>query len=159
LPRDPAYEKRYPFLDRDLLEFLFAIPRDQLVRAGHRRFLLRRALAGIVPDEILHRKRKAYVVRAPTLSLSAMRLSVQEMICAELNLIDSNRFIEILERIRQGKEAPIFGVLRILETERWLRGIASSGLLAPSLSQQTFGSPFPSDKNRLTPVHQKFDPS
>ena len=46
------YEKRYPVLDRDLLEFLFAIPREQLVRPGERRSLMRRALKGIVPEEV-----------------------------------------------------------------------------------------------------------
>ena len=32
LPFEPPYEKRYPYLDRSLLEFMFAIPREQLVR-------------------------------------------------------------------------------------------------------------------------------
>ena len=50
LPFAPTYERRYPFLDRDLLEFLFAIPREQLVRPHQRRSLMRRALAGIVPE-------------------------------------------------------------------------------------------------------------
>ena len=57
-------EKCYPYLDRDLIEFLFAIPRAQLVRPGQRRSLMRRALKGIVPDEILNRKRKAFVARS-----------------------------------------------------------------------------------------------
>src|SRR5204863_3326037 len=61
---EPAYEKRYPYLDRDLLEFMYAIPREQLVRPTQRRSLMRRALAGIVPDEILNRKTKAFVSRA-----------------------------------------------------------------------------------------------
>src|SRR4029077_4900258 len=46
---EPLHETRYPFLDRDLLEFLFAVPRDQLVRPGQRRSLMRRALSGVVP--------------------------------------------------------------------------------------------------------------
>src|SRR4030095_8548067 len=58
-------EKRYPYLDRCLLEFLFAIPRDQLLRPGHRRSLMRRAMRVVVPDEIITRKRKAFVSRAP----------------------------------------------------------------------------------------------
>jgi asparagine synthase (glutamine-hydrolysing) len=36
-PINPAYDRRYPYLDRDLLEFLFAVPREQLVRPGQRR--------------------------------------------------------------------------------------------------------------------------
>lgn len=55
------YEYRYPFLDRDLVEYAFSIPRDQLVRPGRRRYLMRQALANIVPTEIIERKRKAFV--------------------------------------------------------------------------------------------------
>jgi asparagine synthase (glutamine-hydrolysing) len=42
----PILERRYPFLDRDLLEFLYSIPREQIIRPGRRRSLLRRALRG-----------------------------------------------------------------------------------------------------------------
>src|SRR5580698_2962803 len=70
LPSGPIYEKRYPYLDRDLLEFLYALPREQLVRPGQRRSLMRRALAGIVPDKVLNRKRKAFVSRSPMAAIS-----------------------------------------------------------------------------------------
>jgi asparagine synthase (glutamine-hydrolysing) len=63
-------EMRYPYLDRSLLEFLYAIPREQLVRPGHRRSLMRRALRGIIPGEILARRRKAYVDLAPRIAIS-----------------------------------------------------------------------------------------
>ena len=56
LSSDLLREKRYPYLDRDLLEFVSAIPREQLVRPGQRRSLMRRALIDIVPDELLNRK-------------------------------------------------------------------------------------------------------
>src|SRR5260370_9361425 len=57
LPRDV----RYPYLDRDFLEFMYAIPREQIVRVGQRRSLMRRALVGIVPTELLHRRKRAVV--------------------------------------------------------------------------------------------------
>jgi asparagine synthase (glutamine-hydrolysing) len=57
-------EYRYPMLDKDLVEFLFSIPPEQLVRPGRRRFMMRRALRGIVPIEILERRRKAFQLRA-----------------------------------------------------------------------------------------------
>jgi asparagine synthase (glutamine-hydrolysing) len=57
------YEYRYPYLDRDLVNFLYRIPRAQLLQPGRRRFLMRRALKGIVPEEILERRRKAYLSR------------------------------------------------------------------------------------------------
>ena len=70
LPCQPCFEWRYPFLDRDLLQFLYTIPREQLVRPGERRSLMRRALKGIVPEGILARKRKAFLTRVPLQALA-----------------------------------------------------------------------------------------
>ena len=58
-------EIRYPYFDRDFLEFLYAIPREQIVRVGQRRSLMKRALVGIVPNELLNRRRKAFVPQEP----------------------------------------------------------------------------------------------
>ncbi len=125
LPSDPPYEKRYPYLDRDLLEFLFAIPREQLVRPGERRSLMRRALAGIVPDEILHRRRKAYMARTPLAAISqdweSFAALSTSMVAASLGIVNARSFTATLARARQGKEVPIVSLMRTLELEIWLR--------------------------------------
>jgi asparagine synthase (glutamine-hydrolysing) len=127
LPSGPAHERRYPFLDRDLLEFLFAVPREQLVRPGQRRSLLRRALAGIVPEEILDRRRKAYVSRAPMTAFSLERECLEElgrgMIAASLGIVDVRSFSETLQKARSGQEVPIIPLLRTIELEIWLRSL------------------------------------
>src|SRR5207237_5218923 len=100
LPFAPTYERRYPFLDRDLLEFLFAIPREQLVRPHQRRSLMRRALAGIVPEEILNRKTKGFVSRRPMVAVSQdsadLTESDQDMLCVSLVIVDSQRLLDTL---------------------------------------------------------------
>src|SRR5262252_5471926 len=78
LPTDPLHEVRYPYLDRDLLEFLYAVPRQQLVRPKERRSLMRRALKGIVPDEVLNRRRKAFVIRSPIITISEQLARIDE---------------------------------------------------------------------------------
>jgi asparagine synthase (glutamine-hydrolysing) len=72
-------EYRFPFLDRDLVEFLIAIPREQLIRPGRRRSLMRRALKDIVPAEILERKRKAFQLRAPLAALNSHAKSIESL--------------------------------------------------------------------------------
>jgi asparagine synthase (glutamine-hydrolysing) len=121
---DPPYEKRYPYLDRDLLEFLYAIPREQLVRPGQRRSLMRRALAGIVPDKVLNRKRKAFVVRGVIAAVSREWATLAEisrhMTVASMGIIDANRFNDFLEKAHQGHETPIVTMMRALTIECWL---------------------------------------
>jgi asparagine synthase (glutamine-hydrolysing) len=118
-------ERRYPYLDRDFLEFVFAIPREQLVRPGERRSLMRRALRGIVPDALLDRKRKAFVARSPRVSIleqwrSVMAMS-HEMVSVSLGIVNARRFSEALEEARSGRHMAIVPLLRTLEMESWLR--------------------------------------
>jgi asparagine synthase (glutamine-hydrolysing) len=126
---EPSYEKRYPYLDRNLLEFTYAVPREQLVRPGHRRSLMRRALTGIVPNELLNRKRKAYVSRSPmvgvTTEWSRLIEITQGMLTDRVGIADSIHFAKALQKIRQGQEVPVVTVMRTLCIEIWLRSIAT----------------------------------
>ena len=140
LPSEPPYEKRYPFLDRDLLEFLYAVPRSQLLRPGQRRSLMRRALVGIVPEEVLNRRRKAFVVRSPMIDLSSnwMRLSelASDMVSARLGIVNAQKFHEVLRCAHEGQEIHLVHVLRTLSLEYWLRHLRdAAGLTVPSASR------------------------
>jgi asparagine synthase (glutamine-hydrolysing) len=131
---NPCYERSYPYVDRDLLVYLFAIPRQQLVRPGERRSLMRRALAGITPEEILRRKRKAYVSRNPLRKIAAscsdIQLIFQSSLQSSYGWIDLGRFSESMEAARQGKVVPIVPLFRTIGVELWLQNLLRAGLLA-----------------------------
>ncbi len=133
LPSEPAYEKRYPYLDRDLLEFLFAVPREQLLRPGQRRSLMRRALAGVVPEEILNRKRKAFVARRPLVGLAdqfeGLLQMLDPMIAASLGIVDPTAFRRELDKARVGRGTLPIPLLRTIGIDMWLRNLAAGGLL------------------------------
>lgn len=139
LPADPPYERRYPFLDRSLLEFMFAIPREQLVRPTQRRSLMRRALVGIVPEEILNRKTKAFVARAPLRAIgnewSTLMEMTQQMVSASLGIVDPKAMVDALETARAGQEVPVVTLMRTIQLERWLRSLCS-GFVSLGLAQQ-----------------------
>ena len=153
LPREPLFEKRYPFLDRDLLEFLCAIPREQIVRPGQRRSLMRRALVGIVPKEVLERRRKAYVARAPAVSISAEWPSVagmtQEMLASSLGIVNTARFLGALRKARDGEDTPIVLLMRTLDVEFWLRNLNRNGLLMSPSTMSRKDSPPNQSEGRL----------
>jgi asparagine synthase (glutamine-hydrolysing) len=132
---EPLYEARYPFLDRNLLEFLFAIPRDQLVRPGQRRSLMRRALAGIVPDALLNRRRKAYVARGSLASLSRQAALLAspgiEMVSASFGMVDGTKLANVLEKARCGQMVPTVNLIRTLQLEKWLRTLIQHALIDP----------------------------
>jgi asparagine synthase (glutamine-hydrolysing) len=52
-------EERHPFHDRRLYEFIMAIPDEQRARDFRRKYILRNAMSGLVPDSVLARRDKA----------------------------------------------------------------------------------------------------
>ena len=140
----PLFEKSYPYLDRDLLEFVFAVPREQLVRPRQRRSLMRRALAGIVPEELLNRKRKAFIVRGPMAAISRQWPSLEEltrhMVTACLGIVDQETFARALKKMRNGQEVRVVPILRTFGIELWLRSLVGSNLLhLPRLAHDSRG--------------------
>jgi len=57
-----AVEVRVPFLDNDLVEFCFRLSGNQKVRRGRKKWLLKKALAGIVPDDVLYGAKTGFSV-------------------------------------------------------------------------------------------------
>ena len=138
-------EVRYPYFDRGLLEFMYAIPREQIVGVGQRRFLMKRALVGIVPDEILNRKKKTFVPQAAPRNVSAERKSAgwpssvetgQHIVATSIGIIDSNRFSKELQKANLNGEVPIGSLKRTLTLESWLRHLTRQRVLRNSLDTQ-----------------------
>jgi asparagine synthase (glutamine-hydrolysing) len=55
-----ALEIRDPTMDRRVLEFCLAIPDHQYVREGNRRFLIRRAMDGMLPPSVLVNRQRGF---------------------------------------------------------------------------------------------------
>jgi asparagine synthase (glutamine-hydrolysing) len=57
-----ALEARSPFLDHELMELAATIPASLKVRGAEKKWILREALRGWVPDEVLDRPKQGFVV-------------------------------------------------------------------------------------------------
>jgi asparagine synthase (glutamine-hydrolysing) len=150
LPFQPPFEKRYPCLDRGLLEFIYAVPREQLVRPGQRRSLMRRSLVSIVPNELLNRRRKAFVARGPMAAVTSEWSTLLElthrMVSSSLGIVNSKELSVSLQKARHGQQIHIVLLLRTIILETWLKHLSSGGLLINSVV-------VPQDKLRcLTPT-------
>lgn len=123
-------EHRYPYLDQDLVQFLTSIPFDQLLRGAQRRSLMRRALAGIVPSEILARQTKVSASRCYAVTVNEhwneISESLASSVAARMGFIDSNILREQLGLLRNGQGAQIVAtMLKALSLEFWLRDICA----------------------------------
>ena len=88
---------------------------------------MRRALRGIVPEELLNRKRKAFVARAPRVAISEqldeLANLTEHMISNSLDIIDAGKFFEALRNAPQDPEVSIVYLIRTLRLESWLRAL------------------------------------
>jgi asparagine synthase (glutamine-hydrolysing) len=120
------YEYRHPYLDRDLVEFLFAVPREQLVRPGQRRSLMKRALKAYLPKEILERRRKAYISRGPLVLLTSTYKDIaallEDSLLSRYTLIDLQKLRSALLDVRKGTEIEYLPhLMRAITSELWLQ--------------------------------------
>ncbi len=133
LASEPAYEWRYPLMDRDLVSFCFSVPREQLVRPHQRRSLMRRALAGLVPTEILERRRKAYVSRGLVHALTAewTRLGgSKQLLLEDWGIVDGAALGVGIRDAEHGREVLAIPLLRTLTIEHWLRNMQQEPQIA-----------------------------
>jgi asparagine synthase (glutamine-hydrolysing) len=120
------FEYRYPYLDRDLLDFLLRLPLDQLSQPGRRRYLMRLALQGIVPEEILERRRKAFLLASKLKHVQALapRLlrAISTSCLAEAGYIDRHAVQRALESTTNGEDLRWWVLLtRFALLETWLQ--------------------------------------
>lgn len=100
-----SVENRSPYLDRDLVEFLYTVPPEHLIRDGYAKWLLRRAGEGVVPDAVRLDKRKR-----------GFNASIESLVDRE----------DPETRDRLLATGPIFEIVRRDAIERFLTGRAES---------------------------------
>jgi asparagine synthase (glutamine-hydrolysing) len=57
-----SVEARVPFLDHKLVEYVLSIPQSDKVPGLNLKHLLKKAVAGIIPDEIINRPKQGFGV-------------------------------------------------------------------------------------------------
>ncbi len=122
-----SIEHRFPFFDRRLVEFCLALPPEQKLSRGQQRAVMRRALAGILPDEIRWRKDKGNLTPGLVWSLFMFdRWLVEDAILNNPGGIE--RYADV-DRLRQayvrcaygGAAEDVIAVIQAATLELWLR--------------------------------------
>jgi asparagine synthase (glutamine-hydrolysing) len=119
------HEVSYPFLHRPLVEFLCAIPFDQLLRPGESRSLMRRSLSGILPPKILKRRGKGdpREIVAVEFGRQWPRYSrlFDDPLVARYGFVELGPVRQALDRARHGFVAEASQLVAIITLEVWLR--------------------------------------
>ncbi|UUZ81148.1 asparagine synthase (glutamine-hydrolyzing) [Paenibacillus sp. P26] len=93
-------EVRVPFCDHRLVEYVWNIPWDLKNIGGQEKGILRRALEGLLPDDVLYRKKSAYPMTQNPSYVKAIRKRLTEVMTDRqspiLNLLDTKKVLDVL---------------------------------------------------------------
>jgi asparagine synthase (glutamine-hydrolysing) len=122
-------EVRHPFLDRRLFELVLAFPPEELWDPGTSKPLLRRAMAGVLPEAVRSRKTKTRFTAfldALLREKEASRIEdlLQAPVAADLGILDRDRLLAAYHQYRRGDSPALRASLwHTVSLEIWLRRI------------------------------------
>ncbi|REJ18673.1 MAG: asparagine synthase (glutamine-hydrolyzing) [Paenibacillaceae bacterium] len=126
-------EVRVPYCDHRLVEYVFNIPWEIKTAGGREKGILRRALEGVLPDDVLYRKKSPYPKTHNPNYLEAVRKRLIDVLndpsSPLLKLINTAKVREIAESDAASSHIPWFGQLMsgpqlfawLVQVDTWLR--------------------------------------
>jgi asparagine synthase (glutamine-hydrolysing) len=124
-----SFEMRYPFWDKRLVEFCLAIPAAQKLHQGWNRSILRRAMTGILPQEVQWRRGKADFTPNLIRGLLREQAQINEWIAEDLipDYVNTSEFQKIYQAFLlqtvQTHTGTMFKIWTVLSLSLWLRFI------------------------------------
>jgi hypothetical protein len=119
------HEMSYPFLHRPLVEFLCAVPFEQLLRPGESRSLMRRALSSLLPEPILKRRGKGNPREIVSVMFARQWPTwsglFEDPLVARYGFVDLPLLKAAIDRVRHGLVMEARHVVSIITLEVWLR--------------------------------------
>jgi asparagine synthase (glutamine-hydrolysing) len=138
--RSPDIVYAYPFTHRALVEFMLAIPGEQLSSPGNTRSLMRRAFANLVPPRILGRVSKGYYPPAAfraARQLVASMLPVHDLEVVQREWIDPDRLQSAIRALTDGGGETGGDIHCVLSLERWLEARRALSAIPPRKEVKT----------------------
>lgn len=100
-------EARVPFLDHKLVELAMSIPEAVKTRHGTLKYILKKAVRGLIPDEIIDRKKQGFGVPVYEWFLDRLGAFARAELgkfCEETDILDRTAIMQLLDR-RDGPRA------------------------------------------------------
>ncbi|CAM4240160.1 asparagine synthase (glutamine-hydrolyzing) [Kerstersia similis] len=125
-----SVESRVPFLTLEMVNLLLSLPESWLIsRDGETKHIFRRAMRGIVPDEVLDRKDKIGFVTPERIWLLEIQEQIRDWLKEDVGLVFLNQQAMLAEfdAIVAGKAKFSWRVWRWINFIRWYRYLFLDG--------------------------------
>jgi asparagine synthase (glutamine-hydrolysing) len=125
-----SIESRVPFLDHELVEYIFQLPIDQKIKKGWNRYVYRQAMKGKMPEFNRTRRSKIGFTNPEATWTRERAAQIREVFASETlasrGIFDPARLTAELDAWLAGKPGDGLAFWRVLVTELWLRRYVDS---------------------------------
>jgi asparagine synthase (glutamine-hydrolysing) len=120
-----SLEARVPLLDHKLIEFVTRIPASLKLKGLETKYIFKRAVRGLVPEEILNRPKQGFGVPVAEWINLQLRERIHETLterrARERGLFDSRHVSLLLEEHERGRRDHSTALWALLMLELWHR--------------------------------------
>lgn len=118
-----SLETRAPFLDVDVMELAFSMPGSLKIRNGDRKFVLKQAMHGLVPERILRRKKQGFSIPLKNWLRDELQPMMRTLLSparvAERGLFEPAEVTALIEAHVAGRENHAHTLFPLMVFERW----------------------------------------
>jgi len=120
-----SVEMRVPFLDRDLVEYVEALPSPFKIKMGRRKAIEKAAVASLLPSRIVHRKERGFATPVDRWLRSDMRAFAREALLSSdafsRHAFSAKAVAKLLDRHQTGEFDHTRQIFCLLSIELWAR--------------------------------------
>ena len=118
-----SLETRAPFLDGDVMELAFSMPAQFKIRNGERKWVLKQAMKGILPDAILTRKKEGFSIPMKNWLRRDLQPLMRSLLAPDRirarGLFDPAEVSRLVEDHVAGRENHAHTLFPLMVFERW----------------------------------------
>ncbi len=122
-----SLETRAPFLDADVMELAFSMPGDLKIRNGERKYILKQALKGILPDTILTRRKEGFSIPMKNWLKGDLAPLMDDLLSADRvtarGLFQPAEVRRFVDEHKAGKENHAHTLFSLMVFERWAEAL------------------------------------
>ena len=134
-----SVEVRVPLLDRSVVEFMGQVPASFKINGLTTKYLFRKAMRGIVPDEVIRRRKAGFGAPIRKWLVSDLRPMIEDLLSAsrlqERGILDPTAVRRLLDENFSGTQDHTYRIWAFLTLEMWMQTFADrrqpSGALSP----------------------------
>jgi asparagine synthase (glutamine-hydrolysing) len=122
-----SVEVRVPFLDNDLADFAFHLPASYKVHGLQGKYILKRALKGIVPDAIISRSKTGFAAPIRSWIVNDLQEMVGDLLSPRAirgrGLFEPQAIAALTVGQHKGQEDHSYQIWALLTLELWMQGV------------------------------------